>query len=171
MKPTKNHYYCPACQRMKILFNSQKEARLFLKFNADAIEEESGIRPIRAYYCSSCCGWHITSNPNSHTRKDLIRQFGEEVGLKMYDKISELIKGGSIIGGLSRKIQLLRHSLKFPVINRIKCKAMIDDLFNTFEVVISARLINKPTTDKLFDKFSRLCQLFIDKQTPLLTTK
>ena len=51
MKPTKNHYYCPGCQHQKMLFASKKEAILFLKYNADAIEGETGKKPIRAYYC------------------------------------------------------------------------------------------------------------------------
>ena len=28
MKPTKNHYYCPACQHQKMLFARKKEALL-----------------------------------------------------------------------------------------------------------------------------------------------
>lgn len=47
MKPTKNHYYCPGCQHQKILFASKNEALLFLKYNADTIEEETGKKPER----------------------------------------------------------------------------------------------------------------------------
>lgn len=61
MKPSKNKVFCYDCGRNKMLFETEKKANTFLKFNAGVIEEESGKRPIRSYFCQSCCGWHITS--------------------------------------------------------------------------------------------------------------
>lgn len=61
MKPVKNRVYCYDCGRNKMLFESEKKALNFIKFNGDNIEEESGKKPLRAYFCQSCCGWHITS--------------------------------------------------------------------------------------------------------------
>lgn len=64
MKPTKNLYYCLDCGRTKMLFESQKKADNFIKFNRDAFEEEGKKVPVRSYYCPVCGGWHVTSNPN-----------------------------------------------------------------------------------------------------------
>lgn len=61
MKPTKNRIFCVGCNRPKMLFESKKKALNFIKFNAAEMEEETGMAPVRAYYCTSCCGWHVTS--------------------------------------------------------------------------------------------------------------
>lgn len=61
MRPTKNHYFCPLCSRTKMLFQTEAKANNFLRYNAEEIFEETGKKPIRAYYCMACCGWHVTS--------------------------------------------------------------------------------------------------------------
>lgn len=60
-KPKRGFVFCPGCGRPKQLFKSQKEAELFLHYNQDAILDESGYCPVRAYYCEACGGWHVTS--------------------------------------------------------------------------------------------------------------
>jgi len=148
-----------------MLFASMKEAILFLRYNADAIEQETGIRPVRAYYCRYCCGWHLTSKPNSYGRNNLIQQYGAELGNAMYERISPLVtKGTTVAEGLSRRLKELRHNLKFQTINCDKCRWLIDDLFGLFEVVIGARLEDKATIDKLLSNFSDLCGLFASKR-------
>lgn len=165
MKPTKNHYYCPSCRHQKILFSSKKEAILFLKYNAHIIEEKTGRRPVRAYYCEQCCGWHLTSKPHSYGRTDLIKRYGPEVGQKMYDTILPLItRGTTITGSLTKKLKILRHNLKYEMINGAKCRTLIDELFNIFEVIIRAQLEDKMTVDGLFSKFSYLCNVFTHKK-------
>lgn len=64
MKPTKNKIFCLACQRPKMLFKSKSKADNFIKFNAEAIFEETGVAPVRSYFCMFCGGWHVTSNPS-----------------------------------------------------------------------------------------------------------
>lgn len=61
MRPTKNHKFCVECNRAKILFESEPKALKYIKLNYDEIFAENGKAPIRAYYCKSCCGWHVTS--------------------------------------------------------------------------------------------------------------
>lgn len=61
MKPTRNKVFCKDCERAKILFETEKKANNFIKFNTEEIEEESGYGPQRSYYCLFCGGWHITS--------------------------------------------------------------------------------------------------------------
>ena len=63
MKP-KNRIYCQACGRSKLLFETEKKALLFIKFNANEILEENEVAPTRAYYCESCMGWHVTHIKN-----------------------------------------------------------------------------------------------------------
>lgn len=165
MKPTKNRHYCPGCQHQKMLFSTKKEAILFLKYNAQIIEEETGRRPVRAYFCKQCCGWHLTSRPNSYGRTDLIKRYGPEVGQKMYNTILPLIaRGISITDSLTKKLKVLRHNLKYETINGAKCRALIDELLEIFEVIIGAQLEDKMTVDGLFSKFSYLCNVFTHKK-------
>jgi hypothetical protein len=65
IKPSKNQYYCIEAKRRKMRFETQKEADLFIQYNAKDIEEENGKAPVRSYYCEFCCSWHVTSNPNA----------------------------------------------------------------------------------------------------------
>lgn len=53
--------FCPACGHTKMHFETEKEALTFLRYNGDEILEETGKRPIRAYYCDVCVAWHVTS--------------------------------------------------------------------------------------------------------------
>ncbi len=61
MKPIKNRFFCRDCGRIKMLFQTEKQANTFIRYNADEINEESGVKPIRSYYCISCDGYHVTS--------------------------------------------------------------------------------------------------------------
>lgn len=67
MKPTKNRVFCNDCKRLKMLFETEKKANTFIKFNSEEIEDETGIRPGRSYFCILCNGWHVTSKEdNAH---------------------------------------------------------------------------------------------------------
>ena len=61
MKPVNNHIFCPGCRRPKILFETREKAENFIRFNGEEIAVQSGKAPTRSYYCSFCCGWHVTS--------------------------------------------------------------------------------------------------------------
>ncbi len=56
IKP-KHRVFCREAQKAKILFESEKKAMNFLKWNEDKIPHTSPLRP---YFCSACAGWHIT---------------------------------------------------------------------------------------------------------------
>ncbi len=58
---SRNRVFCPFCGKNKFLFEEKNKALNFIKYNADVIESENGYKPIRAYYCSCCGGWHVTS--------------------------------------------------------------------------------------------------------------
>lgn len=82
MKP-KTRVFCPACYRHKMVFETKKEAEMFMMYNGDDIKDEHGYRPIRAYYCHSCMGWHVTSQEKISFDYDsvinIIKQFGNPV--------------------------------------------------------------------------------------------
>lgn len=66
MKPT-HRIFCPACGHSKMHFETEKEALAFLEYNGNDILEETGKRPIRAYYCDVCIAWHLTSMEHFYT--------------------------------------------------------------------------------------------------------
>ena len=80
MKPTKNRYFCVDANRPKMLFDSEKAAERFMKFNSEEMleGEGKGKAPIRAYYCIACGGWHVTSQPEpTHKRKTRTERYFE----------------------------------------------------------------------------------------------
>ena len=56
-KPTKNRIMCPDCGKPKMLFETEKEAQNFIKWNSGDMEHSDKLRP---YYCPACCGYHIS---------------------------------------------------------------------------------------------------------------
>ncbi|TDQ79787.1 hypothetical protein [Sphingobacterium yanglingense] len=62
MKPSKSRYYCPEAQRHKILFESEKKAEDFIRYNNEEIRKATGYAPVRSYQCIACDGWHVTSS-------------------------------------------------------------------------------------------------------------
>ena len=77
MKPNKSFVYCTDSNRRKMLFETEKKAENFMKFNNEEIEKESGYSPQRSYYCIFCTGWHLTSNKKillSSTKEKLVEQ-------------------------------------------------------------------------------------------------
>lgn len=75
---------CPDCGRAKLLFETEKKAETFLKFNMDELNPD-GNRTMRVYYCPACCGWHISSHEykgkNDHTDK-LIAAYHKDLLMK-----------------------------------------------------------------------------------------
>lgn len=60
-KPKSNLVFCIDCNRRKQLYDTEAEANRYIEYNKDEIEAKNGYAPCRAYYCSCCGGWHVTS--------------------------------------------------------------------------------------------------------------
>jgi len=81
MKPTKNRIYCNDCGRAKMLFETEKKANNFIKFNSQDIENENGYSPVRSYYCISCGGYHVTHHAepkNVKTRTEIVLEIYQQ---------------------------------------------------------------------------------------------
>lgn len=88
MKPTKNRHFCIGCQRPKMLFETQEKADNFMRFNNSAMATKSKKTPNRSYYCTFCCGWHITSINDDEFAKSREVKDG-----KLWDSIIAAAKG------------------------------------------------------------------------------
>ena len=89
----KHRVFCPSANRQKLLFETERKALNFIRYNGDVIEKESGYRPIRAYYCTCCGGYHTTSqqhNTLTDEQLDAIVERGESDSVEL--KLSAIAK-------------------------------------------------------------------------------
>lgn len=70
MKPKHNRIFCIGCHHSKMLFETQAKAENFIRFNGSDIAAQSGKAPSRSYYCTFCCGWHVTSVEGEENAKE-----------------------------------------------------------------------------------------------------
>lgn len=147
-----------------MLFETKDEAIRFIHYNADTVEQETGKRPVRAYYCYDCGGWHVTSSRYSQNRKSILRRFGMEDGAVIFAKVVELSgKCRNVEDALLRKIRELRHLLKFEHIDVARCQKKIQCLMDDFDLVMRYQFGEKNGVQNLFNKFKGLCTLFLQK--------
>jgi len=68
-KPKSSRVVCPACGRMKMVFETEKKAQNFMKFNNQNFDNTEVV-PVRAYYCAACGGWHVTKRKTWNKYKE-----------------------------------------------------------------------------------------------------
>lgn len=96
MKPNKrNLIYCPAYGGCKLQFDSKAKADRFLSYNHDEILSAEGKAPVRSYYCSTCCKWHVTSR-QKNTHVDSVGRSKSLRLKKLIDDISRLMQRGDL---------------------------------------------------------------------------
>ena len=91
MKP-KNRIMCPDCMRPKILFESERKANAFIKWNGGEMRHGEQLR---AYYCPACCGWHISHQEYrtdyDDSTKNLVDAYNRSVKMQGKRRIDRLI--------------------------------------------------------------------------------
>jgi hypothetical protein len=103
MKPTKNRVLCKDCGRKKMLFDTEKKAQNFIRFNNEEIQAESGYSPERSYYCLFCGGWHITS---------IKREIGLSKNEQMFEQYKQEKDKVSVAKMLNQEETSIRNSSK-----------------------------------------------------------
>ena len=126
-KPTKNRVMCPECFRAKMLFDTQKQADNFIKWNGEDIDTQGG--ELRSYYCKACGGWHITSKPPKahyeHSTETLINRYKKDTVLND-SKIVELPE-------LSEKAKNILDNLPKNVNSKTKLRTYLNEYFKENE--------------------------------------
>lgn len=115
MKPTKNNVHCKDCGRTKMLFETEKKAENFIKFNNEEIEAESGYSPQRSYYCLFCEGWHITSIKDKiglSKKEQMFEQFKQEKEKKKATKMVNQEELSEKMKDLESQIKVMEPSQK-----------------------------------------------------------
>lgn len=65
----KSLVYCTASGKEKLRFDALEAAVMHINLNGQRIKELNGYGPTRAYWCNSCCCWHVTSKPKKYRKK------------------------------------------------------------------------------------------------------
>lgn len=105
MKP-KNRVFCPDCGKQKMLFETERKAEDFLRWNSGEIP---GGDKLHTYYCKACCGWHLT-----HV------QHREEYDSRMDERISVYRESKSGQKWQRKLERLKRNDQKKPKWRKIK---------------------------------------------------
>ena len=140
MKPTKNRVFCKDCGRSKMLFETEKKATTFIKFNGDDIEKESGFKPERSYFCTFCGGWHVTSKKeflNIKSRTEIVLDIYNEERRK---KAEHSATRSLLIEEKKKELELILSNLEkhISILNKTqqaekgypKILEVVIDLFN-----------------------------------------
>ena len=126
MKPTKNRVMCPECFKQKMLFETQKEADAFIKWNGEDIDTNGG--ELRSYYCPACGGWHISSKPHKvaydHTTENLINRFE-----KMKETTKKPLKIPVDVSGVPTIIQTIIDELPKEIDNKKALRKYLTEYF------------------------------------------
>ncbi len=132
MKPTKNRVYCLDSKRNKMLFETEKKALTFIKFNKNEILNDNGYAPSRAYFCIACNGFHVTSNEvvwdiKSHTEIILEKYQTtlEKATIIKQEKNKEIkADGKQLLLDIHRKIRVLRKLIE----NNENCDSQYEEI-------------------------------------------
>ena len=94
-KPTRNRIWCPDCRRPKMLFETERKASDFIKWNGDEIYTHNGM--LRAYYCPACCGWHISHHEHKESydtnTDNLLGAYRRNISKHGKNRIDRLLTG------------------------------------------------------------------------------
>lgn len=128
MEP-KNRVFCRECSRPKMLFESEKKAQLFMKYNNEDFDAENGYVPVRAYYCEACCGWHLT-----HIAVAFVGPSKTEQALERMRTSIKINKESS------KKISVIRSEISNKVVSQL---AIIDKHIANNENTEAKKLIDE----------------------------
>ncbi|MBE0639411.1 MAG: hypothetical protein IH598_12910 [Bacteroidales bacterium] len=130
MKPTKNRVFCKDSRRSKMLFETEKKADTFIKFNSETIEQESGYKPERSYFCVYCGGWHVTSHKECSTTlsrtEKVLNEYKQEI-----EKKAKLLETKAILRSekqekLKKSLETLEKSISMMEFSKLDLKCTIE---------------------------------------------
>jgi|GEM_PF-6320245 len=122
-----------------MLFETEKKAETFIKFNSSEIEEEVGYKPERVYFCIYCGGWHVTSQKEDWSIKSPTEEILE---LYQQEKEEEAL--------MKAKLQALKKEEKALLLARKKEeeKALMKAKRQAFEKAGKALLFARKKEEK-----------------------
>jgi hypothetical protein len=120
-----------------MLFETEKKAETFIKFNSEEIEAETGFKPERSYFCIACNGWHITHQKeilNIPSRTERIENlYHKEKEQKALIKTQKRVEFKQSIENIEKYIAILEDSKE----NKDKCGEILNKAFEELDKVKS----------------------------------
>jgi hypothetical protein len=137
MKPTKNRVFCYDCGRQKMVFETERKANTFIKFNSDEIEIETGHAPTRGYFCIACNGWHVTSKNevlNIKSKTEIVlEEFEQKRKLEEIRRKEIQIKKKEELKILINEIQNKIDNIKKSLDQKDECFKLLKNTFDAIE--------------------------------------
>lgn len=170
MKPSKNSYYCVDCKRSKMLFPSKAKAERFMEYNSDEIYEETGHRPVRAYFCIACGGWHITSQEDStqiHSAVDKYFQDETELRDLMKSLGMKVSSNTTLANNISCRVAEFCRHVEKQNLNVEVCQTKSGKLMTVFDRISRSSFKNKKEIQNAFNRFVDSFELFLKRKDSL----
>ncbi len=152
MKPTKNRIMCPDCRKPKMLFETERKANDFIKWNREDIEHGEKLR---AYYCPSCCGWHI-----SHQKHRRGYDFNTDKLINAYHRIG---KPRRKIDKLIRHEEVSQTEQKLMVVAQRVYDDIPEELKATSQKGYIKRFLDDYLSKKNFSEYGGRLRAFVYK--------
>lgn len=142
MKPKKNRIYCPLANRAKMLFESKDEADRFIEFNSE--DFTGNKKPTRAYYCTCCGGWHITSKEQLLSYLDEIKQVEDFMNANKKETLSR--------ARAYHRLNLLRDKIFQGLVFNVYRK-IVDEIREVRKLILLFE--NKERTDEMLNEIEK----------------
>ena len=149
----RNRDFCPQCGKPKFGFETRKQAEQYLAFNREAILQESGYAPVRAYYCHTCNCWHVTSQPyaDKEPRNAMVTQ-------------QEMSKTKQRVAHLEHLLGQTFRALRYEDLSR--AETLCNTCLSRYEECLSGT-INRRTMEQLFVRLKYCIDLLTEKRSKL----
>ena len=154
MKPSKNKIFCRDCGKQKQVFETEKKADNFIKFNSNDIELENGYAPKRSYFCIACGAWHITSNENEFQGKSFTEKVLEKYTIKREINQKLQIIESQKKQEINQKLLIIENKIndllkKQYGNDNLKYKEILNYAFNEFRLVRKSNLGKQNRKNKI----------------------
>jgi hypothetical protein len=128
-----------------MLFESEKKAETFIKFNSGEIEEEAGYKPERSYFCTYCGGWHVTSQKGdldikSRTEK-ILDLYGQEQEKQAQAQAEQTIIRTEKRKELKKSLEKVEKYISILELSENNAISYLETLNNAFEEFEKAKNI------------------------------
>jgi len=136
--------FCRECNRPKMLFEEEKQAINFLKFNT---EEYEGKAPMRAYYCNACMGWHITSKEGESYINPMVDKVINQYRGLLGTYSDEVIKISNTVlsecGIIKKDMNLSPKIIRRKIRNLSKLRSALATSLTTYDFALIEKTVNE----------------------------
>ena len=156
-----------------MLFPTKEKAERFMEYNSDEIDEETGRRPVRAYFCIACGGWHITSQEDSiqiHSAVDKYFQEENELRDLMKSLGMKVSSNTTLSNNISCRVAEFCRHVEKQNLNVEVCRNKAGKLMSVFDRISRSSFKNKKEIQNAFNRFVDSFEQFLKRKDSLSRT-